>query len=45
LINTPGIYVLLIRAGLLTVEEADLAKAVLEQHRFRIALISFRELI
>jgi predicted nucleic acid-binding protein len=45
LINTPGLYVLLIRAGLLTVDEADQAKALLEQHRFRIALVSFRELI
>ena len=43
--NTPGIYVLFIRAGLLTVEEADQAKVILEQHRFRIALVSFRELI
>jgi hypothetical protein len=37
--------VMFIRAGLLTVEEADQAKAVLERHRFRIALVSFRYLI
>jgi predicted nucleic acid-binding protein len=45
LLNTPGIYVLFIRAGLLTVEEADQAKAILEQHRYRIALLSFREIV
>jgi predicted nucleic acid-binding protein len=45
IMNTPGIYVLFIHAGLLTVEEADEAKAILEQHRFRIALVSFRDLI
>ena len=45
IINTPGVYVLFIRAGLLSVEEADEAKAILEQHRFRIALVSFRDLI
>lgn len=45
IINTPGVYVSFIRAGLLTVEEADEAKAILEQHRFRIALASFRDLL
>jgi predicted nucleic acid-binding protein len=44
ILNTPGIYVLCIRAGLLPVEEADAAKAVLEQHRYKMAFSSFREL-
>jgi hypothetical protein len=37
--------VLGIRAGLLTVEEADQDKAVLEQHRFKMAFESFRDLV
>ena len=44
LLNTPGILLSAIRAGILTVEEADEAKAVLEQHRFRLRFGSFREL-
>ncbi len=42
LVNTPGIYVLCIRAGLVTVEEADKAKAILESHRYKMAFDSFR---
>lgn len=45
LLNTPGILLSAIRAGVLTVEEADEAKAVLEQHRFRVRFGSFRELL
>jgi predicted nucleic acid-binding protein len=45
LVNTPGIYVLCIRAGLVTVEEADQAKATLESHRYRMAFDSFRSLV
>jgi len=45
LLNTPGILLSAIRAGALTVEEADEAKAVLEQHRFRLRFGSFRELL
>jgi hypothetical protein len=45
LLTTAGIFVLAIRAGVLTVEEADEAKALLERHRFRIGFGSFRELL
>lgn len=44
IINTPGIYVLSIRAELITVADADKAKAVLENHRFRMAFQSFSDL-
>src|SRR5438046_1430240 len=40
LLNTPGILTLAISSGILTVEDADRAKAVLEQHRF---IMSFRD--
>jgi predicted nucleic acid-binding protein len=45
LVTTAGLFVLAIRAGLLSVEDADQAKAVLEQHRFRMTFASFRELL
>jgi hypothetical protein len=45
LVNTPGLLLSAIRAGVLTVEEADQAKAVLEQHRFRVRFKSFRSLL
>ena len=45
LINTPGLLLSAIRAGILTVDEADQAKAVLEQHRFRVRFKSFRDLL
>jgi predicted nucleic acid-binding protein len=45
LINTLGFLLSAIRAGVLTVEEADHAKAVLEQHRFRVKFKSFRGLL
>ncbi len=45
LINTPGILVLCIRAGLVTIDDADCAKTVLEGHRYRMAFGSFRNLI
>lgn len=45
LLNTPGLLLSAIRAGALTVDEADQAKAVLEQHRFRVRFGSFRELL
>ncbi len=44
LINTPGLFLLWIRAGLLTVAEADAAKLALEGKRFKMAFESFREL-
>jgi len=44
LLNTPGLYLLWIRSGLLTIEEADAAKLTLETRRFRMAFQSFRDL-
>jgi len=45
ILNTPGLYVLWIRAGQLSVEEADAAKALLAANRFKMQFLSFRELI
>lgn len=45
ILNTAGIYVLWIRQGLLTVDQADAAKLLLEAHRFRMAFKSFRDVI
>jgi predicted nucleic acid-binding protein len=45
LINTPGLYLLWIRTGILTVAEADAAKAALESRRFRMTFGSFQELV
>ena len=45
LVTTAGLFVLAIRAGVLTVEEADRMKAVLEQHRFRMTFASFRDVL
>ena len=45
LLTTPGILVLAIRAGRLTVEEADEAKRVLEGRRFKMAFTSFADMI
>ena len=45
ILNTPGLYVLWVRSGLLTVEEADTAKAVLEANRFKMNFPSFREVV
>jgi predicted nucleic acid-binding protein len=44
LLGTADLYVLAIRAGILTVEEADVDKAILEQRRFRMNIASFAEL-
>lgn len=44
-LNTPGIFVLAIRAGVLTVEEADQYKRVLEEHRFKMRFSSFRDVL
>ena len=44
-LNTPGIFVLAIRAGLITIEEADNDKLILAQHRFKMRFSSFREVI
>jgi hypothetical protein len=45
LVTTAGLFVLAIRAGILTVEEADQMKAVLEQRRFRMTFASFRDVL
>lgn len=45
ILNTPGLFVLAIRQGLVTVEEADRAKRQLEEHRFRMRFGSFREVL
>lgn len=45
LLNTPGLLILAIRRGILTVDEADILKRDLEAKRFRMKFESFRELI
>jgi hypothetical protein len=45
IITTVDIFLLSIRAGLLTVEEADAAKAVLAANRFTVVFGSFAELL
>jgi len=45
ILNTPGLYVLWIRAGVLSVEEADAAKTILNANRFKMTFSSFREVI
>jgi predicted nucleic acid-binding protein len=45
LLNTPGILLLAIRRGVLSVPEADAALAVLAERRFRVKFRSFRELL
>lgn len=45
LLNTPGLFLLAIRRGCWTVDEADKAKAVLEENRYRMQFGSFRELL
>ena len=43
LVTTPGLFLLAIRAGAISVEQADEAKAVLERNRFRMKFTSFRD--
>lgn len=45
IVDTPGLIVLAIRAGTLTVKEADQLKAALETHRFTMRFSSFAELV
>ncbi|MCG8556095.1 MAG: hypothetical protein MJD61_12545 [Proteobacteria bacterium] len=45
ILRTQDLFVLAIDAGLITVEEADADKAVLERHRFKMSFASFRELV
>lgn len=44
ILTTPGLIVLSIRANLLTIEQADQIKLVLETHRFRMGFDSFRDI-
>jgi predicted nucleic acid-binding protein len=44
-VNTPGLIVLAIRRGLLSIEEADGIKDVLAQHRYVMPFASFRDLV
>ena len=43
IIDTADLYIRAIRAGLVTIEEADVDKATLEARRFRMPFGSFRE--
>lgn len=45
LLTTPGLFVLAIRAGVLSIDEADEAKRTLERHRFRMGFTSFRDVM
>ena len=45
ILNTAGLYVLWIRAEIVSVAEADTAKGILENHRFKLAFNSFRDVI
>jgi predicted nucleic acid-binding protein len=44
-VNTAGLFVAAIRAGLITVEDADAAKSLLEKRRFRLPFASFRDVL
>ena len=44
ILNTPGVFILAIRASLITVEEADHCKCVLARTRFMMKFSSFREI-
>jgi predicted nucleic acid-binding protein len=45
ILTTAGLIVLAIRANLLTIDQADAIKIVLEAKRFRMAFTSFRDII
>jgi predicted nucleic acid-binding protein len=45
IVNTPGIIMLAIRRGLLSIGEADAIKDVLAQHRYVMPFASFRDLV
>jgi len=45
ILTTPGIFVLAIRAGVITIEQADEAKASLAQKRFEMSFTSFRDVV
>src|SRR5262249_7407050 len=45
ILGTVDVFVMAIEAGLLTVEQADADKLVLESRRFEVSFASFRELV
>jgi len=45
LLTTVDVFVLAIKAGLLTIEEADADKVLLEGRRFKVSFASYRELV
>jgi predicted nucleic acid-binding protein len=45
ILTTPGLYLVAIRAGLLSVEEADADKSRLEARKFNMDFSSFRDLL
>lgn len=45
LLDTPGLLLLAIRRGLLSIEGADALKAQLEAHRFRMRFASFADIL
>jgi predicted nucleic acid-binding protein len=45
ILNTPGLFLLAIRTGYWTAEEAEEARAVLEENRYRMEIGPFRELL
>jgi predicted nucleic acid-binding protein len=45
IVNTAGLFVAAIRAGIISIEDADKAKFILEQHRFTLPFASFREIL
>ena len=45
LVTTAGLFLIAIRAGVISVEEADQVKEILQRHRFRMAFRSFRDLL
>lgn len=44
-VNTAGFLVAAIRAGIISIEDADQAKSILERHRFRLPFRSFGDIL
>jgi hypothetical protein len=45
ILNTPGIILLAIRMGVLTIQQADEIKDILERNRFHMGFASFGDLV
>jgi len=45
IVNTPGLLLLAIRLGALSLDEADSIKAILERNRFKMNFKSFRDVV